>query len=153
MLYQLAKETKPWMVFVDRLKEHYSSLSLRIEGVIDILAKLKKVDSVNDMAVILCVDGLQKLANDKTKTCDFYRVVTAICTFLNSSRAFVVCVCSATAHKPLRQALADSTQACVFLLPPPLHGHSVVGARTWVEKQWWMIWVDMAEHWKHYRKC
>ncbi|KAG7376546.1 hypothetical protein PHYPSEUDO_013157 [Phytophthora pseudosyringae] len=143
MLYQLARERNPWMAFVDQLKDSCPSLRLRIESVIDIVAKLEKIDNVKDMTVILCVDGLQKLVLDKTKTSDFYRVLTAICRFLNSSRAFVVCVCSATVQKPLSEALVGSTQKRVFLLPPPLHGHDIIAPRTRMEKQ---LVDDMGGH-------
>ncbi|KAG2892689.1 hypothetical protein PC116_g12940 [Phytophthora cactorum] len=35
------------------------------------------MDNIKDMTVILCGDGLQHLANDDTKSCDFYRVLAA----------------------------------------------------------------------------
>ncbi|KAF1782670.1 hypothetical protein GQ600_25718 [Phytophthora cactorum] len=143
ILYQLAKERKPWMGFVDQLQGSYPSLRLRIEAVINIVVKLEKIEDVKDMTVILCVDGLQKIVNDGTKTCDFYCVLTAICSFLNSSRAFTVCVCSATVHEPVREALADSTQQRVFLLPPPLRGHKFLATRTRIEKQ---LVDDMGGH-------
>ncbi|KAG9411203.1 hypothetical protein AC1031_016841 [Aphanomyces cochlioides] len=143
MLYQLAKERKDWPIFTFELKQYYSKLPLSIGMVIDVVAKLEKMDNVEDMTVILCVDGMQKLVNDGTKTCDFYRVLSAICRFLNSSRSFAVCVCSATVQKPLREALADSTQQRVFLLPVPLCGHEVVATRNWTEKQ---LVDDMGGH-------
>ncbi|KAF0714944.1 Aste57867_3632 [Aphanomyces stellatus] len=57
MLYQLFtdKENVPWTTFADRLK----SLPLYIEEVMDAVAKLKKIDNMEGMTVILCVDGLQ----------------------------------------------------------------------------------------------
>jgi hypothetical protein len=107
MLYQLTRESNRWKSFSEKLD---GSHGLSIEGVVEILAKLENNDDLKDMTLILCVDGLQKLVNDGTKTCAFYRVLTSICCFLNSSSAFAVCVCSATVHKPLVEALADSTQ-------------------------------------------
>lgn len=145
MLYQLAKDKheKEWPQFSWELKNNYSKLPQTIGKVIRIPAGLKKIDNVKDMTVILCVDGLQKLVNDGTKTCDFYRVLTSICSFLNSSKAFAVCVCSATVQKPIRQALADSPQKRVFLIPPPLRGDEVLATRTRIEKQ---LVDDMGGH-------
>ncbi|GLE02973.1 hypothetical protein PINS_up011852 [Pythium insidiosum] len=143
MLYQLAKDRIPWLAFADRLSDMYSTLRLRIDTVIEILAKLRTISNAEDMTVILCVDGLQKLVNDGTKNCDFYRVLTSICSFLNSSTAFAVCVCSATVHMPIGQALAASPQKRVFLTPPPLRGDEVVVTRTRIEKQ---LVDDMGGH-------
>jgi DNA uptake protein ComE-like DNA-binding protein len=141
MLYQLTRESNRWKSFSEKLD---GSHGLSIEGVVDILAKLEQIDDVKDMTVILCVDGLQKLeSEDRSKTCAFYRVLTSICCFLNSSRAFAVCVCSATVHKPLEEALADSTQKRVFLLPPALRGHEVLSTRTRMEIQ---LVDDMGGH-------
>ncbi|EGZ27799.1 hypothetical protein PHYSODRAFT_554186 [Phytophthora sojae] len=143
MLYQLSKDKKAWPVFVDKLRMMCSSLPLRIQIVIDILAKLKGIDDVKKMTVILCVDGLQKLVNDGTKSCDFYRVLASVCSFLNSSRAFAVCVCSATVQSPVDLALSDSPQKRVFLVPPPLRGHEVLPTKTRIEKQ---LVDDMGGH-------
>ncbi|KAE8964266.1 hypothetical protein PR002_g29027 [Phytophthora rubi] len=143
MLYQLAKDRKDWPAFVFELKQSYTKLPLYIEMVIDILAELKKVDNVKDMTVILCVDGLQKLVDDGTKKCDFYRVLTTICRFLNSSRAFAVCVCSATVQTPVDQALSYSHQKRVYLLPPALRGWDVLKPRTRLEEQ---LVDDMGGH-------
>ncbi|KAE8984872.1 hypothetical protein PR003_g20167 [Phytophthora rubi] len=143
MLYQLAKDRKPWMHFVDRLVESCPSLRLRIETVIEILATLEKIDDMKDMTVILCVDGLQQLVNNGTKTCAFYRVLATICNFLNSSRAFAVCVCSATVQCPVDRALSDSPQKRVYLLPPPLRGQEVLKPRTRLEK---LLVDDMGGH-------
>jgi hypothetical protein len=144
MLYQLAKDRTDWLLFAHELKQSYRELPVTIGMVVDILAKLEQIDDVKDMTVILCVDGLQKLENeDRSKTCAFYRVLTSICLFLNSSRAFAVCVCSATVHKPLEEALADSTQKRWFLLPPSLRGHEILSTRTRMEAQ---LVDDMGGH-------
>ncbi|OQR89637.1 crinkler (CRN) domain-containing protein [Thraustotheca clavata] len=145
MLYQLAKEKheKEWPQFSWELKNTYSNLPLTIGKVIAILANLENVDSVKDMSVILCVDGLQKLVNDGTKSCDFYRVLTSICSFLNSSTAFAVCVCSATVQSPVDVALSESPQKRVFLVPAALCGDQVLKPRTRLEKQ---LVDDMGGH-------
>ncbi|CAK4714470.1 unnamed protein product, partial [Aphanomyces euteiches] len=72
MLYQLAKFGIDWDVFVSTLKK-YSSLWLGVGQVMAILAKLEKISNVENMSVILCVDGLQNLANNDTMSCAFYR--------------------------------------------------------------------------------
>lgn len=123
--------------------EFYPALRLCVEVVIDILAKLEKIDHVNDMTVILCVDGLQKFSNNGTKDCAFYRILASICSFLNASTAFAVCVCAATIQSPVRQALSDSPQKRVLLLPPPLHGDEILVPRTRLEKQ---LVDDMGGH-------
>ncbi|DAZ93868.1 TPA: hypothetical protein N0F65_008134 [Lagenidium giganteum] len=107
MLYQLAKGGIKWNKFAKTLKNSYRLLELDIEEVIAILAKLKKIDNVKDISVILCVDGLQ---NDGSKICDFYNVLAAICRFMTSSTAFAVCVCSATVQSPLRAVVPGSLQ-------------------------------------------
>ncbi|ETI35539.1 hypothetical protein F443_18128 [Phytophthora nicotianae P1569] len=71
MLYQLAKDRRNWKKFAKTLKTSYQSLELTIEASIDVLAKLEEIDSVRDMTVILCVDGLQKLVNRDSKSCRF----------------------------------------------------------------------------------
>ncbi|KAE8971312.1 hypothetical protein PR003_g27971 [Phytophthora rubi] len=111
--------------------------------VIEILATLKKVDNVEDITVILCVDGLHHLVNDGTKTCDFNRVMSTICGFLSSSRAFAVCVCSATAQTPVDLALSVSPQKRVYLSPPALCGEEVLKPRTRLEK---LLVDDMGGH-------
>jgi len=145
MLYQLSKERekKMWPIFAKELDTSYSSLRIQIADVIAILAKLKKIDNVKDMTVILCVDGLQQLVNDGTKSCDFYRVLTAVCGVLNMSTAFAVCICSATVQVAVDRALVSSTQERVFLLPPTLNGEEVLSPRTRTEKQ---LVEDMGGH-------
>ncbi|OWY96982.1 Crinkler (CRN), partial [Phytophthora megakarya] len=124
MLYQLVKEGKktPWATFVRKVKKLYSRLPFTIERVIAILAQLKKVDDMQKMTVILCVDGLERLENDGSKQCDFYRVLSSICSFLNSSKAFSICVCSASMQY---EALADSTLKHKYLIPPSLDGNRI----------------------------
>ncbi|KAE9268264.1 hypothetical protein PF001_g29723 [Phytophthora fragariae] len=143
MLYQLAKDRIEWPQFVDRLVESYPSLRLRIETVMEILATLEKVDNMKNMTVILCVDGLQKLNNDGTMACALYRVLATICGFLNSSRAFAVCVCSATMEIPVERALSYSSQRRVYLPPPALRGEEVLEPRTKFEKR---LVNDMGGH-------
>jgi hypothetical protein len=140
-----------WSTFALELKKSYSHLASTIGALIRLLAKLEKIDNVKDMTVILCVDGLQKLVNDGTQGCDFYRVLTSIYSLLNTSTAFTicVCVCLATVQKPIRQALADSPQKRMFLIPPPLCGREVLATRTRIEKQLADDMVDMVEHWRY----
>ncbi|CAK4652559.1 unnamed protein product, partial [Aphanomyces euteiches] len=109
MLYQLAKFGIDWDVFVSTLKK-YSSLWLGVGQVMAILAKLEKISNVENMSVILCVDGLQNLANNDTMSCAFYRVLASICSFLNTSTAFAVCVCSTTSRGPVGLALSFLSQ-------------------------------------------
>ncbi len=144
MVYQLSKERpgKDWKEFSQELDTSYSNLPLSIGKVIKMLADLKNIN-VKNMSVILCVDGLQKLFNDGTTTCDFYRVLTEVCRFLNSSEAFAVCVCSATVRMPVHQALHDSPQQRVFLLPPTLNGDKILKQRTRIGKQ---LVEDMGGH-------
>eukprot|EP00644_Phytophthora_capsici_P006305 jgi/Phyca11/569447/estExt2_Genewise1.C_PHYCAscaffold_320358 len=82
------------------------------------------------MTVILCVDGFQKLMNDGTKTCAFYRVMSSIFGFVNSSTAFSVCACSSTIAKPVMKVLSVSVQKCLYLVPPALCGEKVLETRT-----------------------
>ncbi|KAH9159829.1 hypothetical protein LEN26_002153 [Aphanomyces euteiches] len=119
MIYQLAKLGIVWDVFVSTLT-NFTSLELRIKQVMVILAKLEEISNVEDMSVILCVDDLQKLTNNGTMNCAFYRVLASVCKFLNSSTVFAVCVCSATIQSPVELALSDPRQKCVFLVPPVL---------------------------------
>ncbi|GMF34723.1 unnamed protein product [Phytophthora lilii] len=126
MLYQLAQDPRSWKKFASKWKASYQSIELYIETVIGIVAELENIQNVKDMTVILCVDDLHHLVSDGTKSCDPYRVLTSMCGFLNSSRAFAVCVCSATVHKPISQALADSSQKRVVLVPLPLRGDEVL---------------------------
>ncbi|CAK4781797.1 unnamed protein product, partial [Aphanomyces euteiches] len=72
MIYQLAKLGIVWDVFVSTLT-NFTSLELRIKQVMVILAKLEEISNVEDMSVILCVDDLQKLTNNGTMNCAFYR--------------------------------------------------------------------------------
>ncbi|KAG1688979.1 hypothetical protein DVH05_010248 [Phytophthora capsici] len=141
MLYQLSTGEKPWGDFVHSLKM-YPQKHISIERVISILAKREGVD-VKNMTVILCVDGLQMLVSDGTKTCDFNRVMSSICGFLNSSTAFAVCVCSATIEKPVRKALVDSSQNRLYLVPPVLCGEKVLETRTPTKK---LLVGDMDGH-------
>jgi len=145
MAYQLSNESphKSWSTFARWLDSSYSDLSLSIGKVITMLANLEKIDNVKNMTVILCVDGLLGLADDGTKNCDFYRLLTAVCGFLNSSTAFVVCVCSAAAQMPVYRALAHFPQKCVLLLPPALRGDEIMSTRTMIEKQ---LMDDMGGH-------
>ncbi|KAG9402539.1 hypothetical protein AC1031_007149 [Aphanomyces cochlioides] len=109
MLYQLAKLGIELDKFAMTLKK-YSSLWLGVGEVIAILAKLEKINNVENMSVILCVDGLQNLANNGTMSSAFYRVLTSICSFLNTSKAFAVCVCSTTSQGPVDLALSFLSQ-------------------------------------------
>ncbi|POM80159.1 LOW QUALITY PROTEIN: Crinkler (CRN) domain containing hypothetical protein, partial [Phytophthora palmivora] len=143
MLYQLSKEKPGWSTFRYELERSYSNLPLTIGSVIALLAKLEKINHMKDMTVVLCVDGLQKLVYDDTKTCGFYRVLTSIYSFLNSSIAFAVCVCSSTVQGPIRQAFVDSPQMHQFLLPPLLDGHKILTTRTRIAKQ---LVDDMGGH-------
>ncbi|KAE8971528.1 hypothetical protein PR002_g26798 [Phytophthora rubi] len=143
MLYQLAKDRIEWPKFVDQLVESYPSLFLCIEEVMEILATLEKIGNMKNMTVILCVDGLQQLVYDGTKSCAFYRVLATICGFLNSSRAFAVCVCSATMEIPVERALSYSSQWRVYLSPPVLRGEDVLKPRTKFEKR---LVDDMGGH-------
>jgi hypothetical protein len=79
MLYQLAKERKDWPTC--------TKFQLTIDKVIDMLAKLERIHDVKDMTVIMCVDGIDNFGVIVTKD-----VLTALCSFLSSCRAFVVCV-------------------------------------------------------------
>ncbi|KAH9149409.1 hypothetical protein AeRB84_007517 [Aphanomyces euteiches] len=114
MLYQLAKFGIDWDVFVSTLKK-YSSLWLGVGQVMAILAKLEKISNVENMSVILCVDGLQNLANNDTMSCAFYRVLASTCSFLNTSTAFAVCVCSTTSRGPVDLALSFLSQKRLYL--------------------------------------
>lgn len=95
------------------------------------------------MTIILCVNGRQKFSNNGTKDCAFCRKLTSICSFLNSSTAFAVCVCAAKIQSPVRQALSDSPQKRVLLLPPPLRDDEILAPRTRLEKQ---LVDDMGGH-------
>ncbi|DAZ97974.1 TPA: hypothetical protein N0F65_005132 [Lagenidium giganteum] len=89
MLYQLAiGGMKRKKKFAKTLKKSYRPLELGAEEVIAVLASMAKVDNVKDMTVILFVNE----PHDGTTTGDFYRVLTSICSFFNSSTAFAVCV-------------------------------------------------------------
>ncbi|KAH9097057.1 hypothetical protein Ae201684P_011786 [Aphanomyces euteiches] len=142
MIYQLAKLGIVWDVFVSTLT-NFTSLELRIKQVMVILAKLEEISNVEDMSVILCVDDLQKLTNNGTMNCAFYRVLASVCKFLNSSTVFAVCVCSATIQSPVELALSDPRQKCVFLVPPVLRGNRVLKSTTRLEKQ---LVDDMGGH-------
>eukprot|EP00644_Phytophthora_capsici_P015162 jgi/Phyca11/575544/estExt2_Genewise1.C_PHYCAscaffold_750066 len=143
MLYQLSPRNKKFGSFTDRLNT-LSQQGKRIEDVIDILAKLEKVDDVKKMTVILCVDGFQKLVNDGEKTCDFYRVMSSICGFLNSSTAFSLFVCVRQQLKSLSvKHLQIPPQSRLFLLPPALCGDKVLEAQTPTKK---LLVRDMGGH-------
>lgn len=133
MLYQLTKNRTDWSAFCSEMKRLYGHLPLSIGMVIDMLADLEGTD-VESMTVVLCVDGLQKLTNNGTKDCDLYSVLASICSFMNASKAFAVCVCSATVQTPVKEALANSSQRRVFLVPPVITG-DVLGAKTRLERQ------------------
>ncbi|EEY60758.1 crinkler (CRN) domain-containing protein [Phytophthora infestans T30-4] len=143
MLYQLLKENESWMEFVFRLMKSSSSICLSICAVIRMLAKLEQIDNVRDMTVVLCVEGIHKLENDGTYGCDFYRVLSCVIMFLNSSTAFAVCVSSTTAQEPFTQAFMQFQQKRVFLYPPSLNGHEILRPRSRIGKQ---LVDDMGGH-------
>ncbi|KAE8881653.1 hypothetical protein PF003_g34293 [Phytophthora fragariae] len=115
MLYQLTKEIGDWTVFHNELKRSYGHLLLTIATVVDMLAELTMTD-VENLTVIL---------------------------FMNASQAFVVCVCSATVHLPIMNALADSPQRHVLLVPSVLKGDQIWKPKTGLEKQ---LMDDMGGH-------
>ncbi|KAE9280104.1 hypothetical protein PR003_g28049, partial [Phytophthora rubi] len=121
MLYQLAKDRIEWPKFVDQLVESYPSLFLCIEEVMEILATLEKIGNMKNMTVILCVDGLQQLVYDGTKSCAFYRVLATICGFLNSSRAFAVCVYYASRSLPAMSVSSSEESEYAYREPVTWH--------------------------------
>ncbi|GMF23225.1 unnamed protein product [Phytophthora lilii] len=137
----LAKERKDWPTHVVALKNSLGKLPLTIGKVLEFVAKLKKMQDVEDMTVIFCVDGLQHVENDDF--CTLSRIVKAICCFLNSSRVFTVWVCSATAERSVSEVLGKCTQQRVYLLLPPLRGHEIITPKTEMEKQ---LVDDMGGH-------
>ncbi|GMF34865.1 unnamed protein product [Phytophthora lilii] len=60
----LAKERKDWPTHVVALKNSLGKLPLTIGKVLEFVAKQKKMQDVEDMTVIFCVDGLQHVEND-----------------------------------------------------------------------------------------
>ncbi|KAK1930433.1 hypothetical protein P3T76_014104 [Phytophthora citrophthora] len=141
MLYQFWTGGTTFGIFSYHLQT-FTEQRLGIEDVIGILAKLEKKD-VKEMTVILCVDAFQHLMNDGSKDCPFYRVMRSVCGFLNSSRAFTVCVCSATIEKPVSEALAGSPQKRLFLVPPALDGKEIFKPETPTKK---LLVGDMGGH-------
>nr|WNO07189.1 CRN effector protein [Phytophthora cinnamomi] len=70
MLYQLTKDRRTdWPAFCYEMKRLYGHFPLSIGTVISMLADMEMTD-VENATVVLCVDGLQKLMNDKSKVCD-----------------------------------------------------------------------------------
>ncbi|GMF33686.1 unnamed protein product [Phytophthora lilii] len=139
----LAKERKDWPTHVVALKNSLGKLPLTIGKVLEFVAKQKKMQNVEDVTVIFCVDGLQHAQNNITENFDLTRVLSSICDVLQSSTPFIVCVCSATVCKPISEVLAHFSRPHVHLLPPPLRGHEIVNARTRIEKQ---LVDDMGGH-------
>jgi len=110
MLYQLSKDRpeKDWNTFSMELNTMYLNWPLTIGEVLRMLEKLEKIDDKENMMVILCLGGLQKLQNNGTKTCTLYKIYhtfTALCSFFILSTAFVICVCSAAVRMLFEQAL------------------------------------------------
>ncbi|KAG9412952.1 hypothetical protein AC1031_015968 [Aphanomyces cochlioides] len=142
MLYQLSKVSKePWIVFYYRWKN--LSRFLRIEQVMDVLAQLQAIDNVEDMTVIICVDGLQNLHDDSRTTSAMHSVLDSIYHFVNTSRAFVVCVCAATIYEPVDEVLENTSQRFLHLHPPPLRGEKVIAASDRATRQ---LIEDMGGH-------
>jgi len=119
MLYQLSKDRpeKDWNTFSMELNTMYLNWPLTIGEVLRMLEKLEKIDDKENMMVILCLGGLQKLQNNGTKTCALYKIYhtfTALCSFFISSIAFVICVCSTTAGMLFEGALQALHQNVCF---------------------------------------
>ncbi|TMW57964.1 hypothetical protein Poli38472_013438 [Pythium oligandrum] len=118
MLYQLTKVREPWVTFSTRICVLYPRLC--IEDVVTLLAKTEKLNKIQDMTVILCIDSFQRLDSN------LQRVTAALCSFVSSSRAFPVVICASSTAAPIEQALASARQKHVMLFPPKLCGEQVL---------------------------
>ncbi|EGZ28983.1 hypothetical protein PHYSODRAFT_469680, partial [Phytophthora sojae] len=146
MIYQLYKHKREvaWPLFVSKLKGVYSKTVFFIEEVLVLLAKLEQIDKLQDMTVLLCVDGLDRLHHDGIKQSSKYlRVMNAIISFLNASKAFVVCACASRLASPFHEVQMVFRQRCTYLVPPTLNGDEILSPRTRIEQ---ILVEDMGGH-------
>eukprot|EP00475_Leptophrys_vorax_P026960 TRINITY_DN3838_c0_g1_i2.p1 TRINITY_DN3838_c0_g1~~TRINITY_DN3838_c0_g1_i2.p1 ORF type:complete len:267 (-),score=47.86 TRINITY_DN3838_c0_g1_i2:40-840(-) len=113
MMYQLQNDLK-WSTF-----RHVCSFS--IPKAVGELARLTDQEP-SDMCVILCIDGMQKLDHQPgSKNSHLYKTMSAICSVINDSDAFVIAICSSTVDHAVYEVLSSSAQRRVSLIPPAVN--------------------------------
>jgi hypothetical protein len=87
------------------------------EAILDLATCTGK--TMEDLTIIICVDGIQKLPHEEgSKVSKFYGCLATLCQYIDASPAFVIGIAAATTTGPVQAALADSTQLRVYLQPP-----------------------------------
>jgi hypothetical protein len=76
-----------------------------------------------DLTVIICVDGVQKL--QKAETSKFNQCFATLSQYINASPSFVIAIAAATTTGPTRAALSDSTQRRVYLSVPTVDAYKL----------------------------
>mmetsp|Transcript_37980 Transcript_37980/g.49182 ORF Transcript_37980/g.49182 Transcript_37980/m.49182 type:complete len:564 (-) Transcript_37980:62-1753(-) len=97
-------------------------------SIVDVLNDLSQCThkSLEDLTVILCVDGIQKLPHaPNSKESKFYQCLSNLCSHINSHPSFVIAIAAATTFSDAHVALSDSPQLRVYLNPPMLNPYKI----------------------------
>ena len=142
MHFQLHSSSISWDDFRVDKRNHKT-----IDGVLNLLAALERKE-LQEMCVIILVDGLQQLSFSGEKKSEFYGALSSLATVSNASgsenKAFVICCVAATVHLPVYSWLQNSAQYRVFLKLPRVDGLKIFdSSNDYIKK---MLVVDMEGH-------